>query len=63
MHVVKPTSCQPWRMGALPVVLKRSCIFRSQAAPPGHWLSQTGAQLGSSVGDSDNGDMLYSLAK
>lgn len=63
MHVVKPTSCQPQRMGALPLGFKCSSTLGSQAVPPRHWLSWTGAQLVSSAGDSDNGDMVCSLAK
>lgn len=34
-EVFKPSSCQPWRMGALPLMLKCSCTLGSQAAPPG----------------------------
>lgn len=37
--------------------------FWVPAAPPGQQLSQTGAQLGTSAGDSDNGDMVCSLTK
>lgn len=40
MHVVKPTSCQPWMStledGCCSVVLQCSCPFRSQAASPRH---------------------------
>lgn len=54
---VKPTLSAP-EDGCSSLVLRCPSTFGSQAVPPGHWLSQTGAQLGSSAGDSDNGNMV-----